>query len=220
MKCARIQKFNIRSPDISLYIYYHYKTICMPLSNTSYQDIPDLQLFDLVKQDDVKAFEEIYNRHWPQLIDAAYRRLQSREKAEDIVQDLFVTLYQKRHTIEISTSLKAYLAQAVKFKILNHIRDEFTRTACRKTIFLNDNCKNDFSPAIETRELHNHIEQVVCGLPDQCRKTFLLSRKEERSHKEISADLNISVSTVEKHIGKALKILRNDLKAYLLSYTT
>ncbi|HTE27980.1 RNA polymerase sigma factor [Flavitalea sp.] len=189
----------------------------MPLLSSSYQEISDLQLFDLVKQDDVKAFEEIYNRYWPHLIDSAYRRLQSKEKAEDIVQEIFIAIYHKRSTIEITSSLKAYLSQAVKFRILNYFRDETTRTEYLKSHFLDDSNRNSFSPDLESRELSSRIDQILRNLPQKCRQTFLLSRKEERSHKEISKDLNISVSTVEKHIVKALKVFRSDLKDYLHS---
>ena len=190
----------------------------MPRNRYPYADLSDLQLFDLVRQDDVNSFEEIYRRHWPGLIDAAYKRLQSRQKAEDLVQDLFINFYQRRYTLELTVSLKAYLAQAVKFKVLNLLRDEFTRTACQKEIFWKCSVKSDFSIKLEAQELSKKIENILYLLPDKCRKAFLLSRREERTHKDISIDLHISVSTVEKHIGKALKILRHNLKSYPVSY--
>ncbi len=89
----------------------------------------------------LKHSEALYSRYWSDLIDAAYRRLQSREKAEDIIQDIFVSLYQKRHTLDINVSLEGYLYQSLRYKILNLIRDELTRTACRKKIFLRNNAK-------------------------------------------------------------------------------
>ncbi|WP_207513738.1 RNA polymerase sigma-70 factor [Longitalea luteola] len=179
-----------------------------------YAGLSDSQLFHLVKKDDIKAFEELYNRHWPGLIDAAYRRLQSRQKAEDLIQDIFVSLYQKRHTREITTSVKAYLYQALKFKVLNIYRDEFTRSACRKDLFLNDNCKTDSADYCEARELNTRIMKTLHSLPQKCREAFLLSREANLSNRDISVGMNISVSTVEKHIGKALRILKNNLRDY------
>lgn len=183
----------------------------MPETYLLYSNMSDLQLFKLVKQDDRKAFEEIYSRHWAGLMNAAYRRLQSRQKAEDIIQDIFISLYQKRHTLDISISLKAYLYQALKFKILNVLRDEFNRAACQKDLFLKSGSKNDSAEYLEARDLNRRITRVLSILPEKCRHVFLLSRQENLSNKDISADLNISVSTVEKHIVKALKILRADL---------
>ncbi|WEK34084.1 MAG: RNA polymerase sigma-70 factor [Candidatus Pseudobacter hemicellulosilyticus] len=186
----------------------------MPCSPLLYANLSDSRLFQLVKQDDIKAFEELYNRYWTDLIDAAYRRLQSRQKAEDIIQDIFVSLYQKRHTLDINVSLKAYLYQALKFKVLNVFRDEFTRSACRKEIFFSEQCKNDSAEYCDARELNSRIGQILSALPDKCREAFLLSREQNLSNKDISAGMNISVSTVEKHVGKALRILRNNLREY------
>jgi len=107
----------------------------MPETYLLNQSLSDLQLFDLAKKDHLKAFEEIYRRHWPGMMSTAYRRLQSRQKSEDIIQDIFISLYQKRYTLELTTSLKAYLYQSLKFKILNIFRDEFTRAACQREVF-------------------------------------------------------------------------------------
>lgn len=189
----------------------------MPRNQFAFGDVSDLQLVDLIRNDNMEAFEEIYRRHWPNLIDAAYKRLQSRQKAEDLVQDFFISFYKRRHSLELTVSLKAYFNQAVKFKVLNLLRDEYTRAACQKEIFLKESLKKEFSFKLETQELSNKIEQTLCLLPDKCRRAFLLSRKEDRTHKDISIDLNISISTVEKHIGKALKILRSNLKNYPFS---
>ena len=187
----------------------------MPETTSLYMQLSDAELFQLTKQENIKAFEELYTRYWAYLIDAAYKRIQSRQKAEDIVQELFITLYQKRNIIEINTSLKAYLSQALKYKVLNEFRAEGVRSAYIKRFFLSDICKNDFAKNLEAKELNDKIESILAGLPEKCKQVFLLSRKENMSNKDISTELNISVSTVEKHIGKALKTLKDNLKHYL-----
>lgn len=190
----------------------------MPHYKLPYAELTDIQLFGLVKQNDIRSFEEIYTRYWPFLIDTAYKRIQSRQKAEDLVQDIFISLYQKRYTLELSVSFKHYLGQAVKFRVLNLLRDEYTRTNCQKEIYFKESVKREPSIRIETSELSQKIEAVILRLPEKCRKAFLLSRREERTHKDISQELQISVSTVEKHIGKALKLLKSNLQDYPLSY--
>ena len=186
--------------------------------NVFYEQLPDIELFQLTRQDDTKAFETLYKRHWSSLIDTAYRRLQSREKAEDIVQDIFISFYQKRDFLEITVSVQAYLYQALKYKILNEFRSENTRNTFQKNLFFKDVCKNDFANEIEAKDLNRKIDHILASLPDKCRRVFILSRHGNKTNKDISEDLKISVSTVEKHIGKALKTLKFLLPEYKVSH--
>ena len=180
----------------------------MQTNTTFYSDFSDEQLFIFVKQDNRKAFEEIYNRYWSYLLDYAYKPLQSRQKAEDIVQEIFISLYQRRHSIELLVSLKAYLSKALKFKVLNELRSQIVRDTYQKNAFLNTSSKIDFVCHLETKELQRNLHKQIQELPDKCKRAFLLSREENLSYKDISGGLGISVSTVEKHIIKALKTLK------------
>ena len=189
----------------------------MPQTTLSYCHLSDMELFALAKHENLQAFEVIYKRHWPELIDAAYKRLQSRQKAEDIVQEILISLYNKRNILELNVSLKAYLSQALKYKVLNEFRSENVRNNYIKASFFMDACKNDFANKLDAKELHSKIDFVVTHLPDKCRQVFHLSRHEQLSNKEIAMKLNISVSTVEKHICKALKALKSNLKTYTYS---
>jgi len=186
----------------------------MSTNSQLYHHLSDLQLFQLVKQDKREAFTELHARHYSGMLNTAYRRLHSRQQSEDIIQDIFISLYQKRYTLEMTISVKAYLYQALKFKILNIFRDESVRTACRREIFFMSVCKNDSANSVEVRDLDRKINRVLDNLPEKCRQVFLLSRHENLSHRDISGSLNISISTVEKHIVKALKTLRSNLKEY------
>lgn len=182
------------------------------VKNTNYySSFSDEELFDLVKQDDKKAFEELYNRYWPVLLDRAYKPLQCRQKAEDMVQEIFISFYQRRHAIEFTVSLKAYLSQALKFKVMNEFRSQIVRRKYQKSFVLNANCKKDFTNHCESKELEQSISKSVMLLPQKCRQVFLLSRNEDFSYKDISGGLGISVSTVEKHISKALRVLKINL---------
>lgn len=177
----------------------------------------DLQLFGLVKQDNTQAFDELYRRYWPALTDAAIKRLGSKQKAEDLVQDLFVSIYNRRHTIELDISFSAYMHKALKFCVLNEIRSKMVREKYLDSLFLTDVCKIDFSNNVDSKLMYNKMQQTLNMLPEKCKTAFLLSRHESRSYKEISRQLNISISTVEKHIVKALKIMRSSLKEYQYS---
>lgn len=179
------------------------------LPNSTYSLGCDSELFILIKQNDIKAFEELYSRYWPVLVNSAYKRLNSKEKAEDIVQNIFIDIYQRRASIELNISIKAYLGQALKFKILNQFRSEIISNKYQKHLFFSYSCKNDLANELEAKELEININKTLNLLPDKCRQVFLLSRKENLSNKDISNKMHITVSTVEKHITKALKTLRS-----------
>jgi len=182
--------------------------------NVFYEQLPDIELFQLTRQDDTKAFEALYMRHWSSLIDTAYRRLQSLDKAEDLYQDIFISFYQKRQYLEITVSVQVYLYQALKYKIPNEFRSENTRNTFQKNLFFKDVCKNDFANEIEAKDLGKKIDNILASLPEKCRRVFIMSRHGNKTNKDISQDLKISISTVEKHIGKALKTLKYLLPEY------
>lgn len=116
-----------------------------------YGNLSDGQLFSLVKEDNAEAFEELYNRHWPGLVNTAFRRLQSSQRAEYLVQDVFISLYQKRAAVDLTVSLQAYLYQALKYKILDEFRSDNTRQAYQQPGFFSTGSKNDFANDIEAR---------------------------------------------------------------------
>ena len=179
-----------------------------------YEKMTDEELFHLIQQEDSQAFAALYARYWSFLMDVAYRRFQSREKAEDLIQEIFMSLYLKRHQVVFTVSLQAYLSQALKYKILNEFRAEQTRNRHKRNLFFSPICKNDFAEELEVKDTQNKLFKTIASLPEKCKKVFYLSRYENRSNKDISDCLSISVSTVEKHIGKALRIIRKDLKTF------
>ncbi|TAM99996.1 MAG: RNA polymerase sigma-70 factor [Chitinophagaceae bacterium] len=181
----------------------------------NYTSFTSESLFRLLQKDDSSAFEELYNRYWHELFIAAYKRLQCREDAEEAVQNLYESLWKNRHKIHIRTSLENYLFASVRYIILRMMQQKLLLPA-----FSDGNvdayCKPDRSTeeGILINDLSRHINQLVDGLPDKCRKVFELSRYEMKTHKEISTLLSISEKTVENHITKALHLIKNDLNHF------
>ncbi|OQP44433.1 hypothetical protein A4H97_08615 [Niastella yeongjuensis] len=174
-----------------------------------YCNLTDTELFLLLKQDDVRAFDEMYERYFILLLNAAFKRLQSKEDALEIVQDLFVQLYFKRKKIE-THNLGGYLHMMLRNKIIDRFREQLVR---KKHIYRLQLQKPETSAEapennLDVKQLEQKIYTVIDRLPDKCREVFLLSRFDNLSHQAIAEQLNISVSTVEKHIVKALKIVR------------
>ncbi len=183
----------------------------MSVVKSPYELCSDLELFHFCQKNDATAFEMLYDRYKDSLTVFAKSKLQCRQKAEDIVQDVFISLYQRRNEIEFTTSVKAYLFQALRFKISNEIRSLTIRRKYQEYIFFSPYCKNDFAVRVEEKELYRKIIQTLDSLPEKCMQVFILSRTKNLSHKAISDGLSISVSTVEKHISKALKTFRANL---------
>jgi RNA polymerase sigma-70 factor (ECF subfamily) len=181
--------------------------------NYAYKQLSDNDLFDLVKQDDHKAFEEIYSRYWNFLTMSASTCLKSKQKAEDVVQEIFISFYNRRYAIEFTVSLRAYLCKALKFKIMNESRSQIVRDTYQKAVHYAYSYAYGGSAyhLCETKELENNLNRSIGVLPQKCRQAFLLSREEDLSYKDISGHMGISVSTVEKHISKALRILKLSL---------
>ncbi|HEU0226368.1 MAG TPA: sigma-70 family RNA polymerase sigma factor [Arachidicoccus soli] len=174
----------------------------------------DNDLFQLFKKGDKEAFEELYIRNWPDLIREANYRNGFNNASEDMVQDLFVSLFQKAKEIDIKISVKSYLHQALRYKIINNKRNLKIHNNCHYELLLMQKSTNDFAVELETKEFSENLHHVIKVLPKKCKQVFLLSREENYSHKHISAQLNISLSTVEKHIGKALKIIKTEICSY------
>ncbi|MGN6509574.1 MAG: RNA polymerase sigma-70 factor [Chitinophaga sp.] len=175
----------------------------------------DEQVFLLVKQGRKEAFEEIYKRFWQELLDAAYRRVKDRETAMELVQGLLVNLYLKREAIMLQGSLRSYLHTSLKNRVLNTMRAELVRHTYQQHMLKGGGPQHaDAANGLQLKELQQKIDESCASMPEKCREVFYLSRREHLSYQHIAEQLGISVSTVEKHMVKALKILRARLKEY------
>jgi RNA polymerase sigma-70 factor (ECF subfamily) len=181
----------------------------------NYDLYEDKELAELLRAGDKLAFKELYIRYWDLLLDIAYKRLDSIDNAEELVQDLFVDLFLKREKLNITSSLEGYLKTALKYKIFNTFRSQYIHNRYVDRI-LNEKGVIGLSPEheMQNKELSQKLDRATQKMPDKCREVFLLSRMEQFSNKSIAEKLNISVSTVEKHISKAIKILKIDFKEY------
>lgn len=177
-----------------------------------YGNYTDQHLVTLLKDQDNRAFTEIYERYWSVLYIHARRLLQDESLAQDAVHDVFATLWRKAADIELTTSLNAYLYRTVKNVILNDIRHE--RVAANyltdlKRFYQEGTISTD--ELIHLKELQSLIENEIQNLPEEIRKVFEMSRKRHLSNAEIALELNKSESTVKNQIKRAKDILRDRL---------
>ena len=165
---------------------------------------------------DITAFEMLFRTYYQPLCQYAFTFLRDKEDAEEIVQSTFLMVWEKRETLSIRTSVKPYLYAMVRNACLNVIKHQkIKQKHAGEEIALADRSHDAVAQTVASNELEHRINTAVEELPEQCRMVFKLSRFEELKYAEIAAQLNISIKTVENQMGKALKIMREQLKDYL-----
>lgn len=176
----------------------------------------DNLLLQQMKQGDKKALETLFKTYYSSLIKFARNILKNTEQAEDITQDVFIKIWDKRQDLENITSFKAYLFMAVRNQCFNTLKVNERKN------WLDDepeNYENYMSNHVEAnlyaKDLNGKINEAIELLPEKCKLTFQLSRFENLSYKEIAETMNVSVKTVENQMGKALAFLRKSVLPYL-----
>ena len=176
----------------------------------------DNLLFSLVKQDNKSAFDTLFRKYYIRLCRFAYNFLPSKPMAEEIVQEVFVRLWEQRQQISINTSFLAYLYTSVRNQSMNELKknkirkyyeDEFT---VQKS--LTDETTIDNS---EEERIKKAIERACRQLPPKCREIFELSRNDGLTYEEIAEYLSLSKKTVENQMAIAFQKLRQHLEPYL-----
>ena len=173
----------------------------------------DEMLLEGLRRDEEAAFDEIYYRYWALLCGIAYKRVQSRDVVEEMVQELFTTFWLNRRKLQVHTSLKAYLSASIRYMVLRYFQQEMAMQTYRNHMQAASTPVDSSTEAIiQARDLSAHVEQALTQLPQKCRQVYELSRKEYKSNREIAETLNISEKTVENQLTKALRVLRLNLK--------
>ncbi|WP_236977144.1 RNA polymerase sigma factor [Membranihabitans maritimus] len=169
-------------------------------------DVSDEVLLQKLRKNNQLALQELYARYWDQLYINAYKILKSKSASEDVVQEIFIDLWEKRKFNSIG-NLPAYLYQATKYKTLMALRRNNIQ---QKHLDILENIKQEqFADSIiELKELREEVVNYLDNLPERCREVFYKSRFEHNSNQEIAEQLGISKRTVETHISNALKYLR------------
>jgi RNA polymerase sigma-70 factor (family 1) len=174
---------------------------------------PEITIHDF-KSGDTETFEGVFHTHYKALAIYAKTILKDMDDAEDTVQQVFISIWEKRKTLEVHTSLKALLYKSVHNACLNRIKQQTVRTKYAAEVqYQAQEWKTD--DGMQQKELQKHIEQALNALPEQCGKIFRMSRFEHLKYQEIADQLGLSVKTVENQMGKALKIMKVHLKDYL-----
>jgi RNA polymerase sigma-70 factor, ECF subfamily len=179
-------------------------------------ELTDQQTLSALKTGDITAFEMLFRSYYQPLCNYAYTFVQDRDEAEEIVQTTFLSVWEKRNALDIRTGFKPYIYAMVRNACLNLIKHEkIKQLHVQGELAVAERSVESVSRTVMAAELETRIQSAMEKLPEQCRLVFKLSRFEELKYAEIAEQLNISVKTVENQMGKALKIMREQLAEYL-----
>ncbi|WP_146198755.1 RNA polymerase sigma-70 factor [Pararcticibacter amylolyticus] len=166
-----------------------------------------------LKENEPGTMEAIFQEYWEDVFSLAMSKTGNSILAGEITQDIFVSLWENRHRINLTGQLKHYLLGSVKFRVINYYKSNTVIQAHQQkfSMLLESGYEGAADEQLLYRELSSEIECAISALPDRMRAIFSKSRKEGKSNREIAAEMKISVQTVKNQTSSALKILKEKL---------
>ncbi|GAB4025883.1 RNA polymerase sigma-70 factor [Spirosoma gilvum] len=197
----------------SLYPEYRGKSIMGTDSGSNESRVVDSEVFirQAFDRSIREGYELLFRRYYRPLCNHAVRFVQSKEQAEDLVAEVFSAFWKGQMHLHITTSMRAYLFRSLRNRIYNHLRDELAHQPPTTDQLIDIAEPEDPQQILLFTELYTKVQAVIKALPPQCQRVFLMSRFENKKHREIADELSISVKAVEMHISKALNQLRTAL---------
>jgi len=179
-------------------------------------DFSDLSCLERLREDDIRAFDQLFDLYAAELCRFAHGYLKSHADAEDAVQECFLKLWERRHTFDEGIIFKAYLYKSAYHAVLKHLR--------RQKYWVFEECGEETlieeagpGTVVEYQELEQFYQAAMAQLPPRRREIFALNRQEGLSYASIAAELNISVKCVENQMTHALKFLKLYFRAHGMS---
>jgi RNA polymerase sigma-70 factor (ECF subfamily) len=175
----------------------------------------EIKVCESIRNGDKHAFESVFKTYYKILCSYANQIIADSDNSEEIVQEMFFQLWQKKEFLFIETSLKSYLFRAVHNSCLNFIKHNKIKLAYSSSYLHQNETSGSQYLLDESEELRVLIGKAVEKLPPERKKVFMMIRYEERKYQEVADILGISVKTVENQMGKAMQFLREALKGYI-----
>ena len=177
----------------------------------------DEKLMQEIKADNMFAFDVLYNKYNKKLYKFGYSILKSHEEAENLIQNVFISLWENRYKVEKNSSIRYYL-----FTIAYNTSISLLRKKARESNFIEylkslpEISEEPVNLELEYNELANKLDEIVKALPQRQKEVYLLHKVSGLKYTEIAKKLNISVNTIENHMSRALKTIREKLTNYSL----
>lgn len=165
-----------------------------------------------IAKNDRKVFEKLFKSYYKELCRFAMRYVREEVASEEIVQEVFINIWERRAALNINSSIKAYLFTAVRNRSFNYIKLQLPKEHLKTDVDVLSEIQIDHSEDdLRLEELKGYVNDAIDGLPKKCKAIFILSRTGGLTYNEIAIELDISVKTVENQVGLALKKLREKL---------
>ena len=181
-------------------------------------ELSELQLIHQLTEGSETAFEKFFKTYFKSLHAYAFVVLQDEIMAEEVVQQVFYKIWEKKAELKIHTSARAFLYRSVHNECLNYLERQKHKVNHQNfVVYANRNPVSSEGAAmrVELSELLTRLQKAMNELPEQCRTIFYMSRFDELKYREIAAKMGLSIKTVEAQMGKALKVLRKKLIDFL-----
>ena len=176
--------------------------------------VSELEILDILKTKPNLALRSLYSSYYRYVCSVVYKMTGDASMAEDITQEVFLEVWKRRETLDVTSTLKGYIRKVAVNKTLNHIRSKKMNFEQEDSVLHVPSKENSTQKILEAEDLQKAINTAVESLPERCRLIFGLSRYEEKTYREIADDLSISIKTVENQMSKALKIVRSAVLEY------
>lgn len=173
-----------------------------------YETLNDSELVALLKSDQEEAFTEIYNRYWERLYFMAHKRLQSPQDAKEIIQEVFLTLWQKKDSLHIE-SLPLYLAAMVRYAIYRHLASEERRKLHLRVVHNREAKRESAALDLDNKQLLEILTKLSNELPEKYKLIFICHKLLDRPLEEVAEQLGVSPRTAERYVSRVMEIMRN-----------
>jgi RNA polymerase sigma-70 factor (ECF subfamily) len=173
----------------------------------------EAHLFALQRENETAFMEAVFRRYYTPLGRTVNRMVNDQQATEDILQDVFLKIWNNRKDLSFTFSIKSYLYRAAINAALNYL-EKNKRTVGLETEYYPEPTAEGVEDQLHFQEVESRVQEAIETLPPACKTIFVLSRYEEMSYREIADSLQISVKTVENQMGKALRQMRQYLSAY------
>ena len=187
----------------------------MPFTLNCTGQLDSIGLTDRLRRGDEAAFDAIFRAWYPSLVRASESLVRSRAVAEEVVQEVMLELWKRRESLDPNTSAQAYLFQSTRNRSLNYLRHERVEREAEPQIARSEAVDAPADSLMVEEEMQVALRRAIEGLPERCREVFVLSRTHGLKYSEIAQTLGISVKTVEAQMGKALRVMREELAPWL-----
>lgn len=186
---------------------------------SNYSELSDKQLLHLMTKDNKLAFNALYLRYWDKVLYLAVQKLKDMMEAENVVQDIFFSIWQRRNDLQITGEIERYLVVAVKYRVIKLFnKQRIQRLYEENNVLTSDLLDDSTQEYLAFDELKKRLEMAIIALPEKSRLIYRLNQEGHMSYKQIAETLDTTEKAVDSHMVRTRKSLRASLAGFLAIY--